>query len=203
MSENLSLWRRHCKTDPRHTKDVSMRGGFTAINPQRQVEAATTEWGPYGSGWGLRNLNYTLIEPHDMRPSLALICEFWAGDDIKFEIAADIEFAPKSDGYKMLRTLCQSKALSLLGFNADVYSGDWEIPEYRANMSSRFGDQDERKRQALAKIAAADDEKKLHKLEEFVNLQAGEGNLDFVVAEQIRSRISERRFELNGKQEVA
>src|SRR5210317_918145 len=52
-NENLSLWNRHKKTDPRFATKVEY-GGFkyTSMNPQELIHKATEEWGPCGTGWG-------------------------------------------------------------------------------------------------------------------------------------------------------
>ena len=49
---NMKLWESVCKTDPNHTKQVSQRGGFTAIDAHYQVQMATQAFGPIGHGWG-------------------------------------------------------------------------------------------------------------------------------------------------------
>ena len=51
-NSNMDLWNRVCKTDPSHTKKVTFGRAITAIDPYRQIEAATREFGPAGQGWG-------------------------------------------------------------------------------------------------------------------------------------------------------
>lgn len=128
----MALWERVCKSNPKHLKEA--REGtsanarvYTAIEPQSQVEAATREWGPYGSAWGLRDCQYALIPGADGGPLVQALDAvfYYPGGD--FEISTDIIFnnkwGPVRDQRKKLRTAAQSKALSLLGFNADVFFG--------------------------------------------------------------------------------
>lgn len=204
MSEtNLTLWRRHCHTNPDDTKQVTQRGGYTAINPQSQAEAATAEFGPYGHGWGLSNLKYsvkTLGEGDRMQHVAFLEASFfyfWRGERVEFPIAADMTYRPGDDAFKKLRTQCQSKALSLLGFNADIFAGDWEIEGYQELMRSRFGDQQKRLemgQQAIAKANA----KQLDAIAAKVDREDGDGTLDAQVAEHLRARIAERREQIGG-----
>ncbi|MTD33995.1 hypothetical protein [Paludibacterium denitrificans] len=49
---NMDLWNKVSKTDPRHTKDVSLGRKFTAIDAHYQVMRATETFGPVGQGWG-------------------------------------------------------------------------------------------------------------------------------------------------------
>ena len=50
----MVLWESVCETDPKYTKKVNQRGGFTAIGAQSQVMKATEMFGAFGQGWGVR-----------------------------------------------------------------------------------------------------------------------------------------------------
>ena len=50
MANNMEVWNRVCNTDPRHTKQVDTRGGFTAIDAMYQVQNATEVFGPAETG---------------------------------------------------------------------------------------------------------------------------------------------------------
>jgi hypothetical protein len=54
-ADNMRIWEAVSKTDPRHTKKVNQRGGFTAISAHYQVMSATRQFGPVGIGWGYSN----------------------------------------------------------------------------------------------------------------------------------------------------
>ncbi len=43
--DNMKLWNAVCETDPKHTKKVNQRGGFTAIYALYPIESATRPFG--------------------------------------------------------------------------------------------------------------------------------------------------------------
>ena len=49
---NMDLWDAVSTTDPKNTKHINQRGGFTAICAYSQIMAATEQFGPVGLGWG-------------------------------------------------------------------------------------------------------------------------------------------------------
>lgn len=140
-NENLSLWDRVKTTDPRFTKRVNQRGGFTSIDPQYQIREATAEWGPYGKAWKL--------EPDDgfpcevILPGAGVILVKWRGRLIypngEFHITnaetlvgLTKEGKPRvdRDAYKKVETDTLTKALSKVGFNADVFLGGFDDQRY-------------------------------------------------------------------------
>ena len=52
-NNNMKIWDQVCQTDPKYTKKVNQRGGFTAIGAQSQVQKATEIFGAMGTGWGI------------------------------------------------------------------------------------------------------------------------------------------------------
>ena len=60
--DNMAIWEKVQKTDPKHTKRVNQRGGFTAIDAHYQVETATRTFGPVGIGWGY-DCEYKTVSP--------------------------------------------------------------------------------------------------------------------------------------------
>ena len=58
-SKNLGLWESVETTDPEFTTKVNQRGGFTAIGAQYQLKNATSLFGPFGHGFGVRDESYT------------------------------------------------------------------------------------------------------------------------------------------------
>ena len=115
--ENMELWKQVEKTDPSLTKQVQQRGGFTAVCAQAQVKKATEMFGKYGKGWGLKNCKYEIIGNEIIFDAV-----FYAGDS-EFEMTVDMIYKAGQDCRKKLRTDAQSKSLSLLGFNSDIFEG--------------------------------------------------------------------------------
>jgi len=133
--ETTALWSAVCKTDPAHTKHVNQRGGYTAIDPTYQALEATKQFGPYGSGWGLRNIEYDYGLIDRSLPLVLLHAEFYYPGGA-FPITNAISptlgksGVPDADFAKKLETNTISKALSRLGFSADVYLGQFEDHQY-------------------------------------------------------------------------
>lgn len=143
---NMELWAEVCKTPPRYTKKVNTRGGFTAIDPTYQAQRATEVFGPFGIGWGLREsqLDYSLVEVAGLVTHKAVFF-FNQGDKTgtfpihnamsiwsdKGHTRADEDFAKK------LETNTISKALSRLGFSADVFLGLFDDAGYVQAAQSR------------------------------------------------------------------
>jgi len=128
--ENLSLWLRNRATDADYVKQVSIGYKFNSPDPQYQLMLATAEWGPYGGKWGLEELSWSITETGG-KASLILIATFYAPGS-RFPIANDMLWTPNQQCHKKLLTNTRSKALSMLGFNADVFLGAWDDEMYVA-----------------------------------------------------------------------
>lgn len=132
MSDNLRIWSAVEKTDPNFTKEVSQRGGFTAISANYQVKLATEQFGPIGIGWGYDN-GVPIF--HD---NLVIVpVTFWHGDRANHfgpiygcEEWKDSRGRIDSDATKKAETDGLTKALSRLGFNADVFMGLFDDQKY-------------------------------------------------------------------------
>jgi hypothetical protein len=141
---NMDLWDKVSKTDPKYTKPAKIGGmKITAIAPQYQIMLATEQFGPYGKGWGFKNieLDYSLI------PTFKLVVfkgtffhpegEFQIINSSKMfmdrnEKMVDADFAKK------IETDALTKALSKLGFNADVFMGRFDDHRYVQEMTEEF-----------------------------------------------------------------
>lgn len=142
MTDNMKLWNAVSKTNPKHTKDVNQRGGFTAIDAQYQIMAATEQFGPLGVGWG-----YTTGEMVFQDTLLYMPVTLWHG-------SRDNTFGPMvgceewksakgrvdSDASKKATTDGLTKLLSQLGFNADVFLGKFDDQKYVEQMKKEFAE---------------------------------------------------------------
>ncbi|MCP4640230.1 MAG: hypothetical protein GY851_07350 [bacterium] len=146
-ADNLALWDAVCTTNPDNTRHVNQRGGFTAINAQSQMMAATAQWGPYGVRWGVRDLEWGFI--HDENGVLleaTLDGVFFFPTDVpdaasgSFEIGTDCPYRAGNDTRKKLLTDLTTKALSKLGFNADVFLGMYDDNKYVGEMREKHAD---------------------------------------------------------------
>lgn len=136
MSELMKIWDLVDKTDPAYTKRVTQRGGFTAIDAMYQTKKATEIFGMYGKGWGLSetSFNFSMMEETGMVIHEATF--FYTQDDRRYEFPIHNAIKPMigtkgdEDWPKKVETNTISKALSRLGFCADVFMGDFDDQDY-------------------------------------------------------------------------
>jgi hypothetical protein len=161
MSEtknNLELWNSVQQTDPKHTKKANVGGNkITAIKPQYQILKATEKWGAYGSKWGLKdiNLSYDLLSIN-----LVVFKASFYYPDGEFEIINSIKLYKDNaktmvddDFAKKIETDALTKALSKLGFNADVFMGRFDDVRYVDEMDIKHGNKEAPKPKATLKEA--------------------------------------------------
>lgn len=157
---NLNLWNSVEKTDLQFVKKVNQRGGYTAISPQYQLKTATEKFGPYGSGFGLASSDFdmSIYEFDGVVIHRAVFFYLLDGQRIEFPITNAIQAAKTTkngkfvdiDFAKKVETNTVSKALSKIGFNADVYMGMFEDDQYLYELNNE---------QAIEKAADKDEEK--------------------------------------------
>lgn len=142
--DSMKLWDSVCKTDPKHTKGANVRGNkITAIAPQSQIMAATEAFGPYGEKWGFESitLTYQMLE----KTGIVVFLGGFYYPDGKFPITSSISAykdgamtKPDADFAKKVETDALTKALSKLGFNADVFMGLYDDNKYVQLMKEEF-----------------------------------------------------------------
>ncbi len=140
MMENkdYELFKKISVTDPKACKKVKAFGApFTNIDTYYLIEEATRTFGFYGKAFGLKNTRYEYIDI-DTTKLCILHAEFFFPDG-SFPIANSDKLAYVSskgklvvdtDVYKKLETNTLAKALSKIGFGADVYRGKFEDNNY-------------------------------------------------------------------------
>lgn len=141
---NLKLWDAVKETDPKYTKPAKIGGmNITAISPQYQIMLATEQFGSYGEGFGFKSieLDYSLIE----RFNLVVFKGVFFHPKGEFEIINSskmyMDRAQKmvdADFAKKIETDALTKALSKLGFNADVFMGRFDDTKYVLEMEAKF-----------------------------------------------------------------
>lgn len=143
MTDNLKLWESVAETDPRHTKRIEQRGGFTAIDTYHQIYLATQAFGPAGRGWGweVENIQYP---PND---TVVVQIKFWHGSrDNWFHVFGQKDLnkgvregQPKADedAYKKALADAIGKGFSYLGGNADVYMGKFDDNKYVESLRTK------------------------------------------------------------------
>ena len=154
-TDNLCIWSQVDKTDPRYTKNAKVGGqDITSINGTAMVMKATELFGPVGIGWGWKILEERFDEGHeiyagegDKRVCIGReightikICLWFTQDGQRGEIEQygctryqyKTSYGMTTDGEAPKKSLTDAikKALSMLGFSADVFLGLFDDDEY-------------------------------------------------------------------------
>ena len=150
--DNMKLWESVETTDPNFTKKVNQRGGFTAISAQYQLRTATETFGPFGTGWGVKDERIEKWEdvglavytgtlwyrPTEFRDGMVVIkqeSEFPIHSSIKYHSNGRVD----DDFMKKVATDALTKGLSKLGFNADVFMGKFDDNKYVNKLTNMNG----------------------------------------------------------------
>lgn len=158
----LDLWDAVCRTNPAYAKKFSRGGGFsgTATNGTYLVREATQQFGPYGIGWGIEILNEDYIEGapiiidgavvthekiHVLRIKLWYILDGVRGEVPHFGQTTFVgknKHGPFTDEEAPKKSLtdAMSKALSMLGFAADIHLGLYDDNKYVAKITEEFAE---------------------------------------------------------------
>lgn len=148
-NNNLELWRKVEKTNPSYTKQANVKGNkITSIAPQFQIMNVTEQFGSYGKTWGFKdiNLDYSLVNvvglvvfkatffyPNGEFPIINSISLYM--DNARTKV--DDNFAKK------VETDALTKAVSKLGFNADIFLGKFDDLRYLEDVKKEFGKADQ------------------------------------------------------------
>lgn len=171
MSNNLALWDSVSKTDPAHTKKVNQRGGFTAIDAHYQVQQATKAFGPVGIGWGYE-VQHGTIEAGSILFASADVIVWHKNRDQAYGpvrgLAAVLNQKGRvdEDAPKKALTDALTKALSHLGFSADVFLGKFDDNRYVQQVAQEIAQESlpPRVHEIVAVIKDADSTDELDKL---------------------------------------
>lgn len=146
MNKNLELWNKVEKTNPNYTKKAKISGiTITAIAPQYQIMMVTEQFGVYGKTWGFKNieLDYSLVATQQM---VVFKGTFFFPDG-EFEIInscklyMDRAMKMVDDNFaKKLETDSLTKAISKLGFNADIFMGKFDDVKYLNQVKEEFAE---------------------------------------------------------------
>lgn len=208
MSENsqvkdpMRLWNRVSKTDPKMAKEASNgRFKFTTVDPQWQMEQATKQWGPYGDKWGLFDLNFQEIKTDP--PTILLKAEFVYptddGETASFPIAVDMRLKAGDDFAKKLVTNARSKALSCLGFSADVFMGKFDDATYVKDLKVEYAEHEATRKTALSQIRTATTAAALAELSEKIGHYVADGRIDGDLGAELFEEVGKRREALASK----
>ena len=157
---NLNLWNKVEKTNPKYTKRITLgRRSFTTIDAQYQIKNATEQFGSYGKGFGLCDVNYDIIPTNAGDILAAYKATFFYVEDGKryeFPISTGIFIEKKGrtdeDFSKKAETDMLTKALSKLGFNADIFMGRFDDKKYVDEINNQFVQEENDKLKASRQV---------------------------------------------------
>ena len=140
-TNNMALWSAVEKTDPAHTKHVAQRGGFTSIDAEYQVMRATEVFGPVGVGWGY-DVEYLDLHISNQVLIGAQVTVWHGNRENRFgpvmgcNALVNDKGRTDEDAPKKAMTDGLTKALSHLGFSADVFLGRYDDNKYVATVKA-------------------------------------------------------------------
>jgi len=131
--DKVKIWNYVSTTDPSHTKEVSFGARkFTTVDAYRQIEKATTIWGVFGGEWGVKDETFTVLGLKTVLYQATLFYTTPQGTRGTTPIHSDDQLVKgQNDKYnedwsKKLATDALTKGLSKLGFNADIFTGQFD-----------------------------------------------------------------------------
>jgi len=164
-NNNMKLWNSVKETDPKFTKLVGFGRKFTSINAQWQIQQATKQFGAYGDKWGLASIEYQYITALPNNQVMAICNAVFRHPTGQFPISSTImvsqwnnkksELRVDDEWAKKVETDITTKALSKLGFSADVFLGQYDDNRYVNSMREKYEEET-----PIIKMAVTDDLKK-------------------------------------------
>lgn len=156
MSKNLELWNAVKETAASATKSATVSGQkITSINGTYMVQRATEAFGPCGKGWGYEIVeerfdnagpvygknadgHQEVIGQHVIHTLRLRLWYMRDGEKFTVEHFGHTPFTYRSshgisvDGEASKKSLTDAikKCLSMLGFSADVFLGEWDDRDY-------------------------------------------------------------------------
>jgi hypothetical protein len=139
--KNLWLWRLNETTSPSNTKPVSFGRKFTAIDPYYQIKRATETFGPMGLGWGWELdesvVTVTLKGGEEAYFAKCKVTLWYVYNGTRVVCGPVIGMnqlvvsgKPDDEAFKKATTDGITKALSYLGFSADIFLGLYDDSKY-------------------------------------------------------------------------
>jgi hypothetical protein len=143
---NLDLWNKVEKTNPKYTKKANVKGNnITAISPQYQIKNVTEQFGSYGKNWGFKSLDFDYALTESLGLVVLHAVFFYPDGEFPIKNAQNIFIdnakTKIDDNFaKKLETDTLTKAISKLGFNADIFMGLFDDVKYLAEVTKEFSE---------------------------------------------------------------
>lgn len=143
MTDNMEIWNKLGKTDPKHTKGFKRAGGFggTAIKPIYTIQKMTEVFGPASQGWGTDDPLFQVVPGNDGQVAVYCTVALWTGDQSSggrvYGVGGDMVVVKQSSGlrtddeaFKKAFTDAVGNAMKHLGMSADVHMGMFDDSKY-------------------------------------------------------------------------
>jgi hypothetical protein len=159
-ANNLALWDSVRTPDPAATKSFSRGGGFkgTATNAVYLIRRATELWGPMGEKWGVDVVSETVLDGAPLLDTKGAVVGSEKVHTIRINlrhpggtvpgIGQTMLVGKNKNGFftdeeapKKSLTDALTKALSWLGFAADIHLGLWDDNKYVNAARQAFADE--------------------------------------------------------------
>ena len=144
-NENLKLWRSVERTNPFYTKAAKVGGvNITSIAPQYQIMNVTEQFGVYGEKWGFKDIDLDVSLAEKFNLVVFKGTFFFPNGEFEIinscKLYMDRALTMVDDNFaKKIETDALTKAISKLGFNADIFMGKFDDVRYVAEMNEEFG----------------------------------------------------------------
>lgn len=155
-NDNLRIWNKLGKTDPKHTKPFKRAGGFagTAVKPIYTERKMTEEFGPAGQGWGIGEPHFQIVSGFNSEVMVYCTVALWWGSNIGddgrhlncvYGVGGDkvVSYVKANEQYKRPErwenddeafkkafTDAVGNAMKHLGMSADVHMGLFDDSKY-------------------------------------------------------------------------
>jgi len=160
---NKTLWDSVKVTDPRHVKPITGKS-YKGDSPKPYwiIERATEVFGPVGIGWGVivKSEGFHRMGEFDvLHQAVVSVWYVWEGKRSEtFDqmggtkaayMSANNKLIVDEDAGKKSVTDGMVKALSMIGFAGDIFSGQWGDSKYVEQAREHYEDQDRAKERQL------------------------------------------------------
>ena len=148
---NMKLWESVCKTDPSAVKPITGKQySGNSPKPYYLIQKATETFGACGIGWGVTvaHERFERLTEDDVL-HVALVKVWYIHNEKRGEVEqmGQTKAVYKTNAGKMMVdedapkksvTDGMVKALSMLGFAGDIFSGRWDDSKYQAELKDEF-----------------------------------------------------------------
>jgi hypothetical protein len=167
LPDNMRVWSRLAKSDPKQTKQFKRAGGFsgTALKPMWVIQRLTEVFGPCGEGWGVDEPTFQVVAGDNREVLVFCTVSGWhgsrenrvygvGGDKVVSYVKANEQYKRPErwenddEAFKKAFTDAVGNAFKFIGVGADIHMGQFDDSKYVAQMEREFAQQAEQEKSA-------------------------------------------------------